>query len=165
MGKVLAYLANMSLKDWGTVALVLLAACGLLYMGATARDCSGTKNLNTVVKTLIQGQVDATKETTATAHTLLEAHRATLENQKELETELENIRAEYSHEMLELEKSIHERDRKLQAELQKKFTERNAALKEMYEKALVDPETARDSFIDSLGLWDNLWSSSPGANP
>jgi hypothetical protein len=154
MDILLRFLKGISLKDWGFIGLVILAIIGGTSMMFSLRGCGS--EARTIISTLIKAQATSDKLLVGSIQQLNAAHAQVLLEQQNLDTKLQELRQEYQKQLEALEQTMLLKDTEIRKDISTRLAERSKQLKDDYEKALADPETARDNFLYSLSLWDDL---------
>jgi len=163
MDFILSFIKGITLKQWGWGLLIALAFVGFASIVLSFRSCGNEARV--IVGTLVDSQVKGDKLLADSVHKLLESHKAVLAEQAKLEKELVGLRQAYDEELRSLEAKIAKKDQAIKEEFAQRLAERSKQLRDNYEKTLSDPAAARDSFINSLHLWDDLWSPGAGETP
>jgi len=163
METILQFLKNVTPKQWGVTLLWLLAAIGLIALATSFRGCPG--KARAIVNTLVESQVAGDKLLADSVTKMTETYDEVLKAQSELTSKLRELELGYQRDILKLEQSIAAKDQEIRRDISTRLAARSQQLREEYEKALADPALARDGFLDSLHLWDDLWGSQPGSTP
>lgn len=163
MDTILKFLKGVTPKQWGVATLWVLALVGLLAMLSMFRGCD--TDARKIVEVFVKSQIEGDKLLADSVSKVTETYEKVLREQAELAVQLRDLQLKYEKDIKTLEQAIAAKDKEIREDISARLTARSQQLREEYEKALNDPNLARDGFLDSLHLWDDLWSSQPRSTP